>query len=216
MASIDVRDARPEEYDEVGEATVSGYGADDSMAEYRAVLRDVATRSKSADIIVATLDATIVGAAAYPHKGGDYEDIAFAPHEAEFRMLTTTPAGRGLGIGELLSRECIRRARRDGRTHVVISVAPGNAPAERIYQRLGFIRDPQRDWNASDGFALQCWDLDLVKYCGVCGQDAAAAHGHRGVELEPDRFCRYCARRLQVQIMPSGSETKPCLCTTER
>lgn len=162
MPSIEIRDALPSEYDEVGEITVLGYKAH-SFLEYEATLRDVATRSKSADIIVATMDGVIVGAAAYVHKGGAYEDIAFGPTEAEFRMLTVSDAARGHGIGAALSEECIGRAKRDGRTHVVISVAPANHPAERIYARLGFVREPSRDWVAPDGFKLNCWVLDLSR-----------------------------------------------------
>lgn len=160
MAAIEIRDALPSEYPQVADVTAGAYRGH-SMPSYEAKLRDVAGRARSADIIVGVLDGTIVSAAAYVHKGGAYEDIAFGPTEAEFRMLVVSEAGRGLGIGEAMSLECIRRARADGRTHMVISVAPGNSPAERIYQKLGFHRDPSRDWVAEDGFALGCWVLDL-------------------------------------------------------
>ena len=162
MPDIEIRDALPSEYAQVGEVTVGGYQGH-SMPSYAAKLRDVEGRAKSADIIVAVLDGVIVSAVAYVHKGGEYEDIAFGPTEAEFRMLVVSDAGRGLGIGEAMSLECIRRAKADGRTHMVISVAPGNLAAERIYERLGFHREPSRDWVAEDGFSLGCWVLDLEK-----------------------------------------------------
>lgn len=217
MATIEIRDARPEEFDEVGDVTVRGYGhtEDTGTDSYLLVLRDVAKRAPHADIIIATLDGAIVGACAYPHKGGPYEDIAHAPFEGEFRMLTTVEEARGHGIGAKLTKECLRRIRRDGRTTCVISVAPNNGPAEHIYKSFGFERDPSRDWTAPDGFKLQCWVLDMVKFCGTCGEDINGTHQHRGADLEPDRFCQYCARRLQVQIRPTDSVTKPCLCTTE-
>lgn len=213
MVTIEIRDAFPEEYETVGEVTVVGYGADHSLPEYAAVLRNVVKRAETCDILVATLDGVIVGAAAYPHKGGPYEDIAHAAHEGEFRMLAVIPEGRGHGIGEKLSVECIRRAKVQGRTVVVISVVRDNGPAERIYERLGFVRVPARDWVAPDGMQLQCWELDLVPYCGICGQLLTeGTHEHRGAELEPDRYCHHCARRLVVQVMPTGSVTKPCVC----
>lgn len=217
MPTIEIRDARPEEYDEVGDVTARGYGDSHSTGtdSYTRVLRNVADRAQSCDIVVATLDGVIVGAAAYPHKGGPYEDIAHAAHEGEFRMLTTVPEARGHSLGARLTQECLRRMRRDGRTRCVISVGRSNPIAERIYQGLGFERDPSRDWVAPDGFELNCWMLDLVRFCTTCGEDVSGIHDHRAVELEPDRFCGYCARRLQVQVLPTGTATKPCLCTTE-
>jgi len=48
---------------------------------------------------------------------------------------------------------------------------------------------------------------DVPRFCDQCG-DAAAAAGHvRCAErrvLEPPRFCVDCARRMVVQVTPSG------------
>ncbi|WP_328607623.1 hypothetical protein OG943_00300 [Amycolatopsis sp. NBC_00345] len=50
---------------------------------------------------------------------------------------------------------------------------------------------------------------DQPGYCVHCGQpsaggtDHAACHNPR-TELEPPRFCVFCARRLVVQVTPVG------------
>jgi hypothetical protein len=44
-------------------------------------------------------------------------------------------------------------------------------------------------------------------YCGQCGEPVAgAAHEvcAARLELEPPRYCGQCARRMVVQVLPSG------------
>lgn len=44
-------------------------------------------------------------------------------------------------------------------------------------------------------------------YCGQCGEPTAeATHEACAVrlELEPPRYCAQCARRMVVQVLPSG------------
>ena len=48
---------------------------------------------------------------------------------------------------------------------------------------------------------------ETLTYCGQCGEPAAGP-GHercatRG-ELEPPRYCPQCARRMVVQVLPTG------------
>lgn len=44
-------------------------------------------------------------------------------------------------------------------------------------------------------------------YCGQCGKPVAET-AHEGcaarLELEPPRYCGRCARRMVVQVLPSG------------
>jgi hypothetical protein len=43
-------------------------------------------------------------------------------------------------------------------------------------------------------------------FCVHCGRPAAAAHADcvRAADLEPPRYCPQCARRMVVQVVPSG------------
>jgi DNA-directed RNA polymerase subunit RPC12/RpoP len=48
--------------------------------------------------------------------------------------------------------------------------------------------------------------LDAELYCGQCGQPLTADHARceQRAELEPPRYCPYCARRMVVQVDPLG------------
>ena len=69
-------------------------------------------------------------------------------------MLAVAPATRGRGVGEALVRICLDRFRDDGCRGVVISTLAEMAAAHRLYERLGFVRDPERDWSPLDGVDL--------------------------------------------------------------
>ncbi|MFH8723903.1 GNAT family N-acetyltransferase [Streptomyces termitum] len=146
-----IRAVRPEEHEELGEITARAYlddghldfGEDDG---YLHVLRDVARRAAEAEVLVAVDgDGTLLGGVAFTPGGREYADIA-VEGEAEFRMLAVAHAARGRGAGEALVRACVARARELGSARLVLSTQSGMARAHRIYQRLGFVRRPERDW----------------------------------------------------------------------
>jgi ribosomal protein S18 acetylase RimI-like enzyme len=54
-------------------------------------------------------------------------------------------SARGYGIGELLMERAIAFARDQKAQHVTLFVDPTNAPAIRLYRRVGFIETGERD-----------------------------------------------------------------------
>ncbi|MEU1403415.1 GNAT family N-acetyltransferase [Streptomyces sp. NPDC005728] len=147
-----VRSAEPTEYAALGEITAQAYLQDGLLDfgesdAYLGELRDVAKRAAAADVLVAVRKDTLLGGATFVPSGGPMADIA-GPGEAEIRMLAVAHAGRGQGAGEALVRACIDRARRTaGCTRVVLSTQGAMHSAHRIYERLGFVRTPERDWS---------------------------------------------------------------------
>ena len=141
-----VRPARPAEHAAIGELCVVAYrAAGVGVASYDARLRDVAGRAQAADVLVAEDDADdLLGTVTFV-LDGPLREIA-AADEAEFRMLAVTPAAGGRGIGTTLVRECAERARAAGRVRLVCSSQPGMTAAHAVYRRLGFVREPARDW----------------------------------------------------------------------
>ncbi|WP_137993436.1 GNAT family N-acetyltransferase [Streptomyces vilmorinianum] len=149
---IIIRAVRPEEYDALGELTARAYlddghldfGEDDT---YLHVLRDVARRAGEAEVLVAVDAAgTVLGGVTFTPGGRPWADIA-ADDEAEFRMLAVAKDARGRGVGEALVRACVERARAlEGCVRIRLSTQPGMASAHRIYERMGFVRTPERDW----------------------------------------------------------------------
>ncbi|MFP3988027.1 GNAT family N-acetyltransferase [Streptomyces sp. E11-3] len=150
-----IRPARAEEYEALGELTAQAYLQDghlDFGAEdpYLHTLRDVASRAAKAEVLVAVdsggpTGAAPLGGVTFAVAGTPLAEIA-RTGEAEFRMLAVDPAARGRGVGEALVRACLERARAAECTGVVLSTQASMHSAHRIYERLGFVRTPDRDW----------------------------------------------------------------------
>ncbi|MFI2759339.1 GNAT family N-acetyltransferase [Streptomyces echinatus] len=160
-----IRRAGPEEYGALGEITAQAYLRDGLLAFdeddwYLGELRDVAGRAAAAEVLVAVRDAGLLGGVTFVPSGGPMTDIA-GPGEAEIRMLAVDHAARGQGAGEALVRACVERARAvEGCAGVVLSTQRTMRTAHRIYERLGFERAPERDWNPLPGRS----DLTLLTY----------------------------------------------------
>ncbi|HET8661736.1 MAG TPA: GNAT family N-acetyltransferase [Micromonosporaceae bacterium] len=147
---VHVRPARPADYAAVARLTVAAYRADGQLAAenggYADVLADVATRAQAGELLVADDgDGRVLGAVTYCRPGSAYSELA-SEGEGEFRMLAVDPAAQGRGAGEALVRACLARAEVDGSTAVVICYRDFAERARRLYTRLGFVRDPARDW----------------------------------------------------------------------
>ncbi|MEU9398263.1 GNAT family N-acetyltransferase [Streptomyces sp. NPDC048242] len=164
-----IRQARPDEYAELGEITAQAYLQDGLLDfgegdAYLTELRDVAKRAAAAEVLVAVRDGVLLGGVTFVPSGGPMSDIAGAG-EAEIRMLAVAHAGRGQGAGEALVRACVERARAvEGCVRLVLSTQPTMRAAHRIYARLGFVRTPERDWNPMPGLleiALLTYEFTL-------------------------------------------------------
>ncbi|MFE7439603.1 GNAT family N-acetyltransferase [Streptomyces chartreusis] len=149
---IAIRPAEPDEFDGLGEITARAYLHDGLLDfgesdEYLGELRDVAKRAAAAEVLVAVADGRLLGGVTFVPSGGPMADIARSG-EAEIRMLAVDRAGRGRGAGEALVRACVDRARAtEGCVRIVLSTQRTMHGAHRIYERLGFVRTPERDWN---------------------------------------------------------------------
>jgi ribosomal protein S18 acetylase RimI-like enzyme len=62
------------------------------------------------------------------------------------RLVAVTPDLRGRGIARALVDECIRRARASGATALGLHSSRSMRAAVRLYERIGFVRDPERDF----------------------------------------------------------------------
>ncbi|MFE2044656.1 GNAT family N-acetyltransferase [Streptomyces sp. NPDC059477] len=164
---LHIRPATPDEYPLLGDLVAHAYlreglldyGEDDP---YLPVLKDVAGRAEHAEILVAETPAGAIGTITFvPVGGGPMADIA-GPGEAEIRMLAVAPEARGKGAGEALVRACIERA--DNAERIVLSSQSAMHAAHRLYERLGFVRTPSRDWNPVphlDDLTLLTYELTL-------------------------------------------------------
>jgi GNAT superfamily N-acetyltransferase len=69
-------------------------------------------------------------------------------------MLAVDPDARGAGAGTALAAFCEERAREQGAVGMALSSLAEMTDAHRIYTRLGYARDPGRDWSPVPGVAL--------------------------------------------------------------
>ena len=152
---MEVRRIRPDEHAAAGAVCVAAYdplltGAED---DYRDRLRDVATRDAQAEVWVAVVDSTVVGVVTYCPPGSPWREIG-RDDEGEFRMLAVDPAAQGAGAGTALARLCEERARAHGATGMALSSLATMTAAHTVYGRLGYARDPERDWSPVPGVDL--------------------------------------------------------------
>ncbi|MFF3344111.1 GNAT family N-acetyltransferase [Streptomyces sp. NPDC002779] len=164
-----IRPVEPAEHDELGEITARAYLQDGLLTFgeadwYLGELRAVAKRAAAAEVLVAAECDRLLGGVTFVPAGGPMADLA-RPGEAEIRMLAVAHAARGRGVGEALVRACVDRARTTtGCTGIVLSTQALMHTAHRIYERLGFRRAPERDWNPipeHGDFTLLTYELTL-------------------------------------------------------
>ncbi len=156
-----VEPARPEDYDAIAELTVRVY-VDGGLASpgYGAELADVAGRADRSELLVVWDSGRIVGSVALV-LDGDFGNVTASDDESAFRMLVVDPTAQGRGVGELLVRTCLERARAAGKRRMVLSTDPRMTAAQRLYRRMGFTRLPERDWSPEPGIDLLVYARDL-------------------------------------------------------
>ncbi|MFJ8585074.1 GNAT family N-acetyltransferase [Streptomyces sp. NPDC093595] len=165
---ITIRAVRPEEHGALGEVTAQAYLGDGLLDfgesdEYLIELRDVSRRAAGAEVLVAVeQDRQVLGGVTFAAAGGGPWAVLAADGEAEIGMLAVAPAARRRGAGEALVRACVERARAvDGCRRVVLSSRQAMRAAHRLYERLGFVRTPERDWQPVPGVTLFTYALEL-------------------------------------------------------
>ncbi|MDQ2940568.1 MAG: GNAT family N-acetyltransferase [Chloroflexota bacterium] len=159
--ALEIRDARPAEYERIGKILVAAYSAvDPELGGYADDLRDVAARAAAAEVLVAAERADPVGTVTYVPGPGPYAEWE-DPDAAGIRMLAVDPEWQGRGLGAALVRACIERAQAAGRARIRLHTTDLMAAAQHMYERLGFLRTSENDWEPAPGFWLRAYRLDL-------------------------------------------------------
>jgi ribosomal protein S18 acetylase RimI-like enzyme len=168
-----LRDARPDDRPAIVDLTMRSY------AEYAtamtpgawAALQEALRRSLADDVgvtrIVAEQDGHIVGSVAlYEPEAMSYGGLASVAAWPEVRLVAVEPATRGRGVARALVLECVRRARAAGATTLGLHTSKSMATARSLYERLGFVRDPEHDFQPPgaelvEGYRLSLGDHEL-------------------------------------------------------
>ncbi|MBW3536228.1 MAG: GNAT family N-acetyltransferase [Actinobacteria bacterium] len=115
---------------------------------YRAELADVRSRVEIADVIVAERDGRLLGTVTLVRDAAD-DEHPWPAGGAVLRLLAVDPAARGQGLGAALTLECMERARCSGASYIALHTAPVMTSARALYERLGFRRAPEHDFEPS-------------------------------------------------------------------
>ena len=78
------------------------------------------------------------------------------------RLLAVDPAARGRGVGGALMEECVRRARAEGAAALRLHTMEPMVVARRMYERMGFQRQPDDDFQPVGGVTVLGYQLDLT------------------------------------------------------
>jgi ribosomal protein S18 acetylase RimI-like enzyme len=145
---VGVRIARPDEYERIADLTVQGFRSRNSAPSPQRLdlMRDTAGRAAAGDLLVATCESTgaLIGTASVLRSDTAYARLAL-PDEAELRLLAVLPEYRGRGAGAALLTEGIERVRGWGVRALVLDTGRDNVYSQRVYHRLGFVRQHARE-----------------------------------------------------------------------
>lgn len=180
-SGIEIRRVRPDEYASVGRMVRAAYETAYRLdGGYLAEIEDVAGRDVGAEVLVAEQAGRILGSVTIP-RPGERQLSDSREDELDVRLLGVAPEARGLGVGAILMSHCARVARERGLRSVVLHTGEQMLAAQRLYERLGFVRVPEREFGitVSDGTRrIFAYRLDLAGGPGEdadSGQDAEAA-----------------------------------------
>ena len=168
-AELLLRDAREDEREAIRELTFASYGEyADRMAPraweaLEGALSAALAGEDAAERIVAELGGRLVGSVMlFPRSADAYEGAVQEAHWPEVRLLAVAPAARGAGVGAALLQECIRRARSAGAREIGLHTSRSMEAAIRMYERFGFIRVPDHDFQPDGGELVTAYRLQLA------------------------------------------------------
>jgi ribosomal protein S18 acetylase RimI-like enzyme len=162
VGAVTIRRVSFDECDIVGELVVEAYRTLGDVGDefYESELRDVDSRVHTGEVLVAEIEGRVVGCVTLSIGQTVLSEVG-DPEAATIRMLGVSTSVRGRGIGEALARRCIEEARARGCERVRLDTRTSMASAQRLYERLGFGRDPDHDWSPAPGISLLAYVLDL-------------------------------------------------------
>jgi ribosomal protein S18 acetylase RimI-like enzyme len=161
LGAMAIRDARPEEHDEIGRVTADAYHGYVRDETYLARIANVGDRAPRTQVLVATDDdGAIVGSLTLElNTRVNADDDPLEAHRAHIRMLGVAPAAQGHGIGRRLMNEAEARARNAGKTEMTLHTTEAMIAAQRMYEALGYER--MEDEILPDGFVLLGYRKEL-------------------------------------------------------
>jgi len=166
-----VRGARFNEFEGMGKLMVQVYSQLDGFPtiseqpDYYHMLANIGDFTHNPDtelLVAASPEGKIAGAVVYfgdMQYYGSGGSAASEKNAAGFRLLAVDPLLRGHGVGKLLVNYCIKKARDQGLTQLIIHTTKTMQTAWTMYESLGFKRSENLDFMQGElpvfGFRLR-------------------------------------------------------------
>ena len=157
-----IREAYTSEYKELGELMVEVYSqlkdfpGPEEIPGYYNTLKNVGEFMKSPKVklfVAVSEEGVIDGGLVYfgdMMYYGAGEQSTHKQNAGAFRLLAVNPKMRGKGLGKLLIKACFEQARKEGFSQLLIHSTKFMMVAWRMYERIGFERFPEIDFEKSD------------------------------------------------------------------
>jgi GNAT superfamily N-acetyltransferase len=165
---LTLRDARDDEREAVRALTLRAYAeyasimTPTSWAGLDAAVRAALASDEPVERIVAVHDGALVGSVhLFPPAIAAYGALAGHAAWPELRLLAVAPEARGRGVARALVDECVRRARRSGAPALGLHTSESMGVAMRLYERMGFERAPEHDFQPEGAELVQGYRLRL-------------------------------------------------------
>ena len=158
MNELIVRNALPDEFQEIGKLLVSvyskleGFPRATEQPEYYKMLKNIGelTKRPNTELLVAVSPSQeILGAVVFFSDMQYYGSGGTATQEknaAGFRLLAVDHSKRGQGIGKLLTNACIQKAKDLALKQLIIHSTKAMGIAWKMYEKIGFRRSEDLDF----------------------------------------------------------------------
>jgi ribosomal protein S18 acetylase RimI-like enzyme len=154
-----VRTAHPAELAAVGELRVAAYDADHFLDPFPAYADQLRALGEHGVVLVAAPGHQILGTITL-ERWHEASDLAAGPEEAEVRALAVAPEAQGRGVGRELVQAVLDLGVEWQASRLVLHSQPTMRAAHRLYEQVGFVRVPGRDYR-SEAFELLAYALEL-------------------------------------------------------
>jgi len=162
-----VRDAGVEDLDQVSLLIRDAYQeyqanfSPEVWERYSRDIMDVRSRLDTSELIVAENSGRLVGAVTFYPNTSPSDPGGWPAGWTGIRLLAVHPDARGMGIGRVLMDECLRRSRLLSATALGLHTTELMGIARGMYERMGFVRVPEYDFQAGPEVVVLGYRLDL-------------------------------------------------------
>jgi ribosomal protein S18 acetylase RimI-like enzyme len=179
---LTLRDATTSELPAVIDLTLEAYGEYATELPsafwqmYRSNIEATLREAGAAQQIIAVQEGTVNGSVLlYPPQARPPRPGRHSTGWPEVRLLAVAPSARGQGVARTLMRECLRRARGWDAPCLQLHTMEVMQVARAMYERMGFVRLPELDFQPGEGIQVMGYGVDLrIDSCISPGRHGAS------------------------------------------